>query len=80
MLFSALKIPFHKTAKTKGFRPLTADTARTTAVADIQPHGVHRPKTAHSGKIRLGGGCRLPLQGDPMERDRAPRSGQRETE
>ena len=80
MLFSALKIPFHQTAKIKGFRPLTADTARTTAVADIQPHGAQRPKTAHSGKIRLGGGCRLPLQGDRMEHDRLPRGSQSGTE
>jgi len=79
MLFSALKVPFHKTAKTKGLLPLT-DTARTTAVADIQPQGAHRPKTAHTGKIRLGGGCRLPLQGDPMEHDRLPRNSQNETE
>lgn len=34
---------------------------------------VKRPNIAHSGKITLGGGCRLPLQGVPMERDRSPR-------
>nr|WP_294506201.1 hypothetical protein [uncultured Rhodopila sp.] len=32
-----------------------------------------RPNIAHSGKITLGGGCRLPLPGAPMERDRSPR-------
>jgi hypothetical protein len=36
--------------------------------------GVKRPNIAHSGRITLGGGCRLPLQGAPMERDRLPRN------
>jgi hypothetical protein len=40
----------------------------------IAASGAHRPDTAHSGKIRLGGGGRLPLQGEPMERDRPRRS------
>ncbi len=35
-----------------------------------------RPNITHSGKIRLGGGCRLPLQGEPTERDRLPRAKQ----
>ncbi len=35
---------------------------------------VKRPSIAHSGKITLGGGCRLPLQGAPMEHDRLPRT------
>lgn len=34
---------------------------------------VKRPNITHSGKITLGGGCRLPLQGAPMEHDRLPR-------
>ena len=34
---------------------------------------VKRPNITHSGKITLGGGCRLPLQGAAMEHDRFPR-------
>jgi hypothetical protein len=44
-----------------------------TADADQTPAGVPRPDTAHNGRIRLGGGCRLPLQNEPMERDRPRR-------
>ena len=36
----------------------------------IPADSTDRPNIAHSGRIRLGGGCRLPLQGEPMERDR----------
>jgi hypothetical protein len=46
----------------------------TAAPDQIPASGAHRPDTAHSGKIRLGGGCRLPLQGEPMERDRPRRA------
>ena len=35
---------------------------------------VRRPNIVHSGKITTGGGCRLPLRGAPMERDRLPRN------
>jgi hypothetical protein len=56
---------FCEKAKTK-----TGAAAAETPAAD----GVKRPNIAHSGKITLGGGCRLPLQGAPMERDRLPRN------
>ena len=70
---------FRAKAKTESLAP-PANIPPTSAAGDIQPHGVHRPKTDHTGKIRLGGGCRLPLQGDPMEHDRLPRSSQNGTE
>jgi hypothetical protein len=41
---------------------------------------VKRPNIAHSGKITLGGGCRLPLQGAPMEHDRSPRGNRNKPE
>jgi len=66
---------FRAKAKSESLVPPT-NIPPTTAAGDIQPRGAHRPKTAHTGKIRLGGGCRLPLQGDPMEHDRSPRSSQ----
>jgi hypothetical protein len=46
------------------------------ADAGQAPAGGRRPDTTHNGRIRLGGGCRLPLQGEPMERDRPRRRGQ----
>ncbi len=55
---------FCEKAKTK-----TGASAAEAPAADA----VKRPNIAHSGKIILGGGCRLPLQGAPMERDRLPR-------
>lgn len=33
-----------------------------------------RAAVTDAGRIRLGGGCRLPLRGAPMEHDRLPRS------
>jgi hypothetical protein len=45
-----------------------------TAAAATPADTVRRPAIHHSGKITLGGGCRLPLQGEPMERDRLPRT------
>ena len=70
---------FRAKAKTESFAPPT-DIPPTKAADDIQAHGARGPKTAYTGQIRLGGGCRLPLQGDPMERDRSPRGSQSGTE
>ena len=70
---------FRATAQIESLAPPT-NIPPTTAAGDIQPQDAHRPKTDHAGKIRLGGGCRLPLQGDPMERDRSPRGSQSGTE
>lgn len=49
--------------------------AKTSGAAAEAPtaDAVKRPNIAHSGKITLGGGCRLPLRGAPMEHDRFPR-------
>ena len=45
-----------------------------------RPDAAVLPKIADSGKIRPGGGCRLPLQGAPMQRDRLPRVASRSAE
>jgi hypothetical protein len=66
-------------AKTTSLVPPTG-IAGPTASGAISPDGAYRPKTAHNGKIRLGGGCRMPLQGEPMERDRPRRSARAEVE
>jgi hypothetical protein len=55
---------------------LAADIAVAASAAAPPAHTVRRPNIHHSGKITLGGGCRLPLQGEPMERDRLPRACQ----
>jgi hypothetical protein len=51
---------------------LVTDTAREDGV-DVEQQCAVLPKIADSGRIRPGGGCRLPLQGAPMQRDRLPR-------
>ncbi len=56
----------------KARRP-AADIAVTAAAA---ADTVRRPNIHHPGKITPGGGCRLPTQGDAMERDRSPRARQ----
>ncbi len=59
-------------AKTKGLHPISG----VSNAGTVEPEGVdRRPKIAHSGKIRLGGGCRLPLTGAAMEQDRMARPG-----
>jgi hypothetical protein len=54
----------------------TGKLAQPTGASDAdrpRTDGAHRPDTAHGGRIRLGGGCRLPFQGEPKERDRPRR-------
>jgi hypothetical protein len=55
---------------------LAADIAVAASAAATAADTIRRPNIHHSGKITLGGGCRLPLQGEPMERDRLPRTTQ----
>jgi hypothetical protein len=52
---------------------LVTEPAREGGVDAKQQYAVRRPEIADSGRIRPGGGCRLPLQGAPMQRDRLPR-------
>ena len=54
----------------------TSDAAAEAPAADA----VKRPNITHSGKITLGGGCRLPLQGAAMEHERSPRGNRNKPE